>query len=555
MERRTTRATKRASALKVQVGTANACSPMQISWDASSGKAPWTIMIAPINETPVVISVPDASGSSASYNWIVPNFSKTTDAFVAVSDSTGAVSGVASQVSIGTSQTNCAGPATGLDFVWFPTEEAALPSQCDNWGITWQEDNGNNGIKGDVTFTFLPENGTPLTVSTSSGKTTSKGGSFNFEIPWDSGTKFAAIANDGGQAGTGGVGDLYSVTSGKSTSCSAANSIGNGLPAAQLTASVNPSSVTTTKSSTPAKSTSANSGSKGAGSSTAPQFTQGSAAAEGSTKHSSAGAAVGGTFAALAVLGLILGLVWYLRRRSAREENPFEKSAEQQNGISPWRWSSSPYEQPVTNSRASKWLDKASSIVPVKGFTVLGDRSVQDADNSFSSSVKGPYTSTHARKTSSISSPVLYQQQTQGTTFRNVVPDESLFPPPKPLNNEECNYKQSPPYFEGTGRPGQNAGIGTYDTMTKQDSASQYSTSSPQDAQFAHNQGSYQPMPTMYTTQNQVGRLWQDQTTPTHEVQPGSDQPFVTHEVMMQTLPQSNYRRQSHHSDEGLPYL
>lgn len=572
-------------ALTVDVGDATSCSSTQISWDASSGKAPWTIMIAPINETPITISIPEASGSNAQYNWSIPNYGSATTTFVGISDSTGQVSGVSSAFTIGTSKSTCTGPSVALDFIWYPTANTAgadLPAQCSDWGITWATETSNSGIDGKVTFTFLPEKGTPLTVSTSSGKTTTNGGNFDFTIPWDAGTKFAAIANDGGKSGTGGVGDLYTVTSGKS-SCSSGTNIGNGLPSAQTTGAI----VATTSTAKSSKATSAQVGQTT--SPGIPVFTQGSSAKDGTSSSTSShvGAAVGGTLAALAAVVILLGLLWYMKKKSrGQEENPFEKSAgagaaapsrmsTNEHGISPWRWSTSPYEGPVTNSRRSKWLGKAASLAPTKGFRVLGERdNGHTSTNSISTSVQGPFTSAHARNTSSISksasdsfgSPTSPRQQP--TTFRNVVPDHALFPPPKPVFYDERNLRG--PYAAEEHAGGASlAGQGTFDSMVKQDSMSQSSNTSPQDSTF--NVPRRKPMgltsnadtmPNLdyngYSNQNlynnhpQVGRLWQDGDGLTHEVQLGMEQPpLVTSEVMMHNLD-----RRSHHSLEGgLPYL
>lgn len=572
------------SALTVEVGDATSCSSTQISWDASSGKAPWTIMIAPINQTPITISIPNASGSNAQYNWSIPDYSQSTTTFVAVSDSSGDVSGVSSAFTIGTSKATCTGPSDALDFVWYPTADAALPAECTDWGITWATESSSTGIDGKVTFTFLPEKGTPLTVSTSGGKFTSNGGNFDFTIPWDSGTKFAAIANDGGKSGTGGVGDLYTVTSGKN-SCSSGTNIGNGLPSAQTTGAV----VATTSTAKSSKATSTHQSQSTGVNSGVPVFTQGSTAADGtlSSNSSHVGAAVGGTLAALAAVVILLALLWYLKKKSrGQEENPFEKASAaaaapsrkstNEHGISPWRWSTSPYEGPVTTSRTSKWLGKAASIAPAKGFRVLGERNNgHTSTNSISTSVKGPFTSAHARNTSSISksasdsfdSPTSPRQQP--TTFRNVVPDHALFPPPKQAYHDERNFRGPYPTDDNIGGA-YLAGQGTFDSMVKQDSISHYNSTSPHNPAF--NIPRRKPvgltsdtdsMPNLdyngYSNQNlynnhpQVGRMWQDPNGITHEVQLGMEQPPVTSEVMMQDL---NRRRRSHNSLEGgLPYL
>lgn len=448
---------KRASTLSVKVNDGTGCQPMPISWDATSGKAPWTVMIAPVNHVPYTMSVPSASGSSFTASWNVPKLDKDTQALVAVADSTGAVSGVSSFIKIAAASGSCTAMSDGLDFVWYPTKDDNSPAQCSDWGITWQQDKTNNGVQGQVSFTFLPEQGQPLTTAAGTGNK----GSFKWTVPFDAGTKFLAIANDGGKAGTGGVGDLYSVSGGKSASktCKAASIFGNGLP---------PPSATLSAATSSTSASSAPTGVKTAGSSAGPAASgtgsKSSSTADDSTsehKSNTAGTAVGATFGVLGALALIGVLIWWLRKRRDREEHNAWGAAPKQeanaNGgdaynVSPWRWSAAPYQPPQTNSRASKWLGRASGTTAT-GFRVLGrganeghsrtgsvttssQPTMQQATFRNLSAPQNDYALSSMPQSDNFPRSPSPSQSARGTmgaqSIHSTVPDTALFPPPGP---------------------------------------------------------------------------------------------------------------------------
>lgn len=459
------------SALPIKVNSASSCSQLPISWDATQGKAPWTVMIALADSVPFTFNVPQASGSNFAVNWDVPKLDKSAQALVAVADSTGDVSGVSSFFDLNAGSGSCAALQVDLDFVWYPTTDKSTPGHCSNWGISWQTDSKNSGAKGTVSFTFLPENGQPLTVNAGTGSQ----GAFKFTVPFDSGTKFLASANDEGQSGTGGVGDLYSVSNaGRSRSCVALQTVGNGLPKG---------SGTLAPASTPATSTQNSSKGSPRTSSKAPgaSNTGGANASANETasdhKSSTTGTAVGATFGVLGALALLGILFWWLRRKhKAKEDEQRAWGGASSNGqappnVSPWRYSASPYGEPQTNSRASAWLRRASGSAAT-GFRILsrGNNSnnlqadagharsgsittsaqphMQQAtfrnlsapqDDYALSSLAGANSPEHFPRSPS---PTQSQKYGGGRSVHSTVPDTALFPPPGPRlhGNDEGGY-------------------------------------------------------------------------------------------------------------------
>lgn len=330
---------------------------MEISWDASQGKGPWTLTVAAINHAPITLSMQDVpSSKDFSYNWSVPLFSSkdTTQALVAVADSSGNSAGVSSLQTITppVGGATCGASTEDLDFVWYPTPDN--PTECADWKINWQTDKTNAGVSGTVSFSFLPEKGNPLTVSGGSSKAT---GALQFQVPFDANTKMAVIANDGGKYGTGGVGSLYTVGTGKG-SCKTPSGIGNGLPSggsvvhASASSSAAAASSTAAGASSVSKSTATNDGTTKADSASS----SGSNDDHSGHGGTAAGAAVGSIAAIIILVALIF---WWIRRRRRMQDDSFyggaygshEKSAA---AVSPWRWSVSPHAQGVTTGKTQR---------------------------------------------------------------------------------------------------------------------------------------------------------------------------------------------------------
>lgn len=459
------------SVLPIKVNSASSCSQLPISWDASQGTAPWTVMIALADSAPFTFNVPQASGSNFAVNWNVPKLSQNAQALVAVADSTGDVSGVSSFFSLNAGSGSCAAIQVDLDFVWYPTNNKNTAGHCEDWGISWQTDTKNSGAKGTISFTFLPENGKPVTVNAGTGAQ----GSFKYTVPFPSGTKFLASANDQGNSGTGGVGDLYSVSNlGQSRSCVALNTVGNGLPKGSGTLA--PASTASTSTQSKTKGSAKTSSSVAAASNTSGGNTPAVSANDAASDHKSntAGTAVGATFGVLGALALLGILFWWLRKKHrAKQDEQNAWGGAASNGqatanVSPWRYSASPYGAPQTNSRASAWLRRASGTAATN-FRVLGRGNNSQADmghgrsGSITSSAQPPMQQAMYRNMSvpqdhyalsSIGgtnpsdhfprspSPTYSQKFGGGKSIHSTVPDTALFPPPGPRSYgyEEGGY-------------------------------------------------------------------------------------------------------------------
>ncbi|PWN36335.1 uncharacterized protein FA14DRAFT_54178 [Meira miltonrushii] len=451
------------SVLPIKVNSASSCSQVPISWDASQGKAPWTVMIALTDSIPFTFNVPQASGSNFAVNWDVPKLSTNTQALVAVADSTGDVSGVSSFFNLNAGSGSCAAIQVDLDFVWYPTNNKNTPGHCDDWGVSWQTDPKDSGVKGTVSFTFLPENGRPVTVNAGSGAQ----GAFKYTIPFPSGTRFLASANDEGSSGTGGVGDLYSVSNvGRSKSCVALSTVGNGLPKGSGTLAPASTASTSTQSSTKgsAKTSSHGAAASNTSGGNTPAVSANDAASD--HKSNSAGTAVGATFGVLGALALLGILFWWLRKKHRAKQDEHDawggaaSNGQAAANVSPWRYSASPYGAPQTNSRASAWLRRASGTAAT-GFRVLGRGANNNSQSDMGHGRSGSITTSaqpHMQQAtyrnmsvpednyalSSIGggntpdnfprspSPTQSQKFGNGKIFHSTVPDTALFPPPGP---------------------------------------------------------------------------------------------------------------------------
>lgn len=290
---------------------------MDITWDVSKGQAPWTVTIAPIQHVPTTIQLPSdylSSTSSWTYSWDVPSYPNSTNQLiVSVSDSTGAVSGVSNVQSVATTSSKCSTISESLDFVFFGPK--AAPNQCEPWRITWQEDKGTNGLKYPVEVVILAENEQPISYSI----TDEKAKSIDWTVALKQGTDFTVTVYDAGKSGTGGVGGVYTVGNGKSGS-QCLGKIGAGGTNNLLGASTTLQPTSTSKS----KAGMATSRTKNP---TAQPTSDSSDSSKDSSlddsshsKHSSAGAAVGGVFAALAVIAIAVAGVWYYRRKKSQED-------------------------------------------------------------------------------------------------------------------------------------------------------------------------------------------------------------------------------------------
>lgn len=304
---------------------------MTITWDVSSGSAPWTLLIAPVNWLPVTVTIPSSYMSSSaltwSYDWSVPDYSDTPQVVAAVSDSSGKHSGVSAITSISAGRASCDAPSEAQDFVWYGA--AASPRNCGSWKINWVKDKGNSGIVAPVEFSILPEGGTPVTYRADKGDT-----SWEMPVDWVQGTKLIIAAFDAGKSGTGGVGDVYTVGKTAEDCDTGSGSPTAGLAAASMTASAaRTTSATSSRGGSTSStdrhraSTSSQHGTSSAssGASSGTGLSSGSASSDAgvdisNTSKNTSGAKVGAAAAASAIcIVVLIGLAfWWYRRRQAK---------------------------------------------------------------------------------------------------------------------------------------------------------------------------------------------------------------------------------------------
>lgn len=439
------------------------CQNMTVSFDSTAGTAPWTITIAPLGHIPITVALPPnySSDPEWDWNWRVPGYPTSSQVIVAVSDSTGKVSGTSAFAQLATGG-RCSAPPEPLDFIWFPP--TAAPRQCDDWPFTVQEDAGNSGMKMPVDMLVIPENDVPTRLRI----TNNRQGSVDWTVNYPVGTNFAVAGYDAGPAGNGGVGgDVYTVVRGNSATClgQTQNAAVAGLPAASSTAAALPASPTASRaptSKTHAKPTSASVKASATAGAKNPIDASSSSGSNSGSSAGKIGGAVGGVLAAVTVVGLAI----YFYRRHQANRGPDEygvypstekrsffggfgsgrsadrggflggrigASTDQQGGISPfvtgrssWRWSSKPAEAPFArmNDAAASSHGHSSSISLHRGRDSYGGGIPMSA----------------------------------APSVHSVVPDEALFPPPMPTNRNMMQNHAG--YGAGSGAAGVGAGVG-----------------------------------------------------------------------------------------------
>ncbi|PWZ01470.1 hypothetical protein BCV70DRAFT_215932 [Testicularia cyperi] len=435
------------------------CAPLAVSWDASKGTGPWTVTVAPLGHNPVAVALPAnyMPGNAWTWSWNVPGYSSAvSQIIVAVSDSTGKTSGTSSLARLAKSG-SCAAPIEELDFIWYPSKSD--PRQCDDWKFTVQEDTGNLGLRMPVDILLLPEDLEPTRIRI----TDDKDDSIDWTVNYPSGTKFAVAAFDAGRSGSGGVGgDVYTIASGKSAFCisSTQKEAVAGLPGASSTVAAAPATSRMATIRTSATGVAP----KASGTSThAPTAVSDSASSN--VEKASSGAAVGGGIGGgLAALAIVGGLVFLYRKRSQdsgpdeygvyqdrSEKKSFFSRFGSNGGIdgkgdanggispftagraSPWRWSSKPESAAETSQDAppsfaderraivSRFNDAASSVGRSSSVSLHRDR------NSFGAGAN--------------STPFGGPGGIFGaSSVHSVVPDEALFPPPRPTHGTIAGF-------------------------------------------------------------------------------------------------------------------
>lgn len=412
-----------------------------VSWDASQGKAPWTIIVAPINQMPVAVTIPtsymSASLDTWTWNWSIPDYSETLEVIVAVSDASGDYAGVSALSTISAGSKSCTKPSTELDFIWYPPSTS--PTSCSTWKLTWNVDRGNRGITPPVEWVLLPENGTPLTYAASSSDET-----WNMPVNWATGTNFVLAAFDQGPLGSGGVGDLYTVASGGKAVCSSLpRAVTQGLVKATDVASIASSSATSSRPSSSSSTRHSNSQTTATAASTGNDNASSSSSSTSSSSKGNTGTVAGavvGAFAGFAVLGGLI--LWWWRRRGSSETTQGSDWPE----VVPYKWEVMKEDDTGLESDDGHYqqgrgghvaMDVSASASGAQGHVSKPSLSSRNVFSVVPDSALFP--------------PLAPQQQQQHRplgnsydsvrhrmdqpTFTGVVPDSNLFPPPRPTSS------------------------------------------------------------------------------------------------------------------------
>ncbi|CDU24153.1 uncharacterized protein SPSC_02782 [Sporisorium scitamineum] len=461
------------------------CQPAKITWDTSAGTAPWTITVAPLGHVPISVSIPAnyMPGKSWSWDWNVPGYTRdVSSVIVAVSDSTGAVSGTSAMSRLSKAG-SCSAPPEHLDFIWYPPSSS--PRQCDDWLLTVQEDRGNLGLKMPVDLLILPENDVPTRLHI----TDAKRSSINWTVNYARGTNFAIAAFDAGTSGTGGVGgQIYTVANGRSASCVGSNLRGSiaGLPAASSTAAPQSASTSTSSPSRmatsriPASATASNA--KTSATSTAAAKVD-AANAKSGPSSGVIGGAVGGVLAAVAVVGLIIFFFRKQRNNKGPDEYGVYPSTEKRTFFGGFGSGHSADRAAYTNRDARNGhfgasTDQQGAISPfVTGRASpwrFSSRAVRLSDQQDMAQIlddrkaivnrmnDGPRSMGHSSSVSLHRGRDSFGGSAKGSvhhapSVHTVVPDEALFPPPMPVNrNMMPNHGVSTSSFGA----GVGAGVG-----------------------------------------------------------------------------------------------
>lgn len=469
--------------------------------------------------------------SQWSWSWDVPSFSASTRIIVAVSDSTGAVSGTSKlqSITLGTKKT-CKAPPDTLDFVWY-TSNGNAPSECGTFHVHWQIDSTNNGIVGPAQFVLLAENDAPLQYGARASD-----GVWDMPVPFKAGTNFVIVAFDNGKAGTGGVGDVYTVAAKKGRCVSSsANAPSVGLVAAKTTAAAPQSLLSTkpTSKGTPAL-TKSSSGSSSDGST--PAATQsnsygisnsslnGAKDTAGLTSHG--GAIAGGVLGSLIVAAIIFGVFvcWKGKKVSQGQATAWptgcvfswrwevvEKSAEGRGGTANFAGNDTGKRPRNAFLRAAMRRSSGSAYGSRQdnlsaSFNVLNVKRQGHEPNSVANVSPPAFTSAAQQDSRHITKPSLSSR-----SIYSVVPDDTLFPSPVQRSHEDTSHiskalsvhRLKPPAFAkvvpdsmlfpppvpspsssssvGTLIGGIGAGVGTYAAMHASAGKTSYSCQPEQD--------------------------------------------------------------------------
>ncbi|EST09431.2 hypothetical protein PSEUBRA_001034 [Kalmanozyma brasiliensis GHG001] len=190
----------------VRVSQPTMCQPMNITFDPSYGKPPYTVMISTEDYWPVTVSLTssydDATKDLWLYQYDVPMFAggtKNPSMIVSVVDSTGAMSNSSSFVQ---AQSPGAG-VTCAPFQYTPSFvfwTIGAPSMCQPYEIVW-----NGSYAPPMAALFLPEAAPPIYVPAPLAATTN----MTWQVAMEGGTRFVMSLADSRQMNSnGGVSKL-----------------------------------------------------------------------------------------------------------------------------------------------------------------------------------------------------------------------------------------------------------------------------------------------------------------------------------------------------------
>ncbi|CEH17486.1 hypothetical protein CBOM_03907 [Ceraceosorus bombacis] len=192
------------------------CAPLNITFDPSKGKPPYTVHIAFSEWYPYIFSVPASYSDPTLGLWLVqfmvPMFQQAgvqgptnPNMIVSVSDSTGAMtnSSVIAQVNSPSAGVTCAGISGSLDFIFWsdPSQTQCLP-----FSITWAREGTQKGWTPPLGLFFLPEQTPPLYLPIANATA----GGLNWTMIIPAGKRFLMTMSDAGPLG-GGVSGLNTV--------------------------------------------------------------------------------------------------------------------------------------------------------------------------------------------------------------------------------------------------------------------------------------------------------------------------------------------------------
>ncbi|KAH8835722.1 hypothetical protein DL96DRAFT_81545 [Flagelloscypha sp. PMI_526] len=274
--------------------TPASCDKLSVSW--TGGTAPFTLNLIPVFGTPRALSIPATAQGSFDVDQLP--FAAGQEILITMSDSTGfGAGGVTTVIKVGAGAGKCVTKDPGVDFSFqLPTPQL---QQCQPYTFS-----GYDGAVKPVQILGLVPGGQPFTLSPGTAAAT-----FDWTANAKQGTSvlFMMVDSKGRQ---GGSSKLLTIGASANQACLNANSPSS-TPAAAI-----PSSTSSAASKTSSKAdntTAKHSATKTATSQPSSTSEAAGAAASGSSSH--AGAIAGAVIGVLIMLGALISLFFFYRRR------------------------------------------------------------------------------------------------------------------------------------------------------------------------------------------------------------------------------------------------